>query len=135
MGAVSPHPTLGRCVKKCTPSKKSHQVLKLQQKFPVLIKKFRKKPFRAPGIPIHGFQKHQTALKVLHIKKNGENVKMGVKFLAQIKKFREKPFWAPEIPMNGPPALKTSDVFPALRQSPLKVMKNVLASRLGIVGG
>ena len=60
---------------------------------------------------------------------------MGVKFLAQIKKFRKKPFWAPEIPMNGPPALKTSDVFPAGRQSPLKVLKNVLASRLGVVGG
>ena len=38
MGALSPHPTMGRCMKTCTPSR-------MRKKFLARIKKIRKKPF------------------------------------------------------------------------------------------
>ena len=65
----------------------------------------------------------------------GKMLKMGVKFLAQIKKIQEKAILCARNPHEWTPAIKTSDVFSAGRQSPLKVLKNVLASRLGVVGG
>ena len=86
MGAMSPHPTLGRCVKKCNPSKNSHQVLKMQQKIPALIKKIQEKAISSARNSHPWVPKAPNSSESAADKKNGENVENGGKISGANKK-------------------------------------------------